>query len=154
MYSRSIKQKYLTKNQTVRRGDLGVNVYTIPIKSVTSGTHLISRHALPRWPCNSIGGNNTDFRTTHPGALITDVSTFIIGKPQLLWATTLDFRPIFCAPKFVHVQVMHASMRGSVHVVSRQAGRLLDTGLSACLHNCTSIRRLCCARPRMACRVH
>jgi hypothetical protein len=31
-------------------------VYTLPIKSVTSGTHLITRHAQPRWPCNSIGG--------------------------------------------------------------------------------------------------
>jgi hypothetical protein len=31
-------------------------LYTLPIKSVTSGTHLISRHAQPRWPCNSIGG--------------------------------------------------------------------------------------------------
>jgi hypothetical protein len=46
----------------------------------------------------------------------------------------LDLRPIFCRPKFVHVQVMHASMRGSVHVVSRQAGRLLGIGLSTYLH--------------------
>jgi hypothetical protein len=45
----------------------------------------------------------------------------------------------------VHVQIMHASMRGSVHIVSRHAGRLLDTGFSACLHNCTIIRRMCCA---------
>jgi hypothetical protein len=42
---------------------------------------------------------------------------------------------------------MHAPMRGSVHVVSRQAGRLLDTGFSPCLHNCMSIHRLCCALP-------
>jgi hypothetical protein len=25
-------------------------------KSVTSGTQLITRHKLPRWPCNAIGG--------------------------------------------------------------------------------------------------
>jgi hypothetical protein len=30
------------------------HVYTLPIKSVTSGTHLSTRHAQPRWPCNSI----------------------------------------------------------------------------------------------------
>jgi hypothetical protein len=32
------------------------HVNTLPIKSVTSGTHLITRQAQPRWPCNSIGG--------------------------------------------------------------------------------------------------
>jgi hypothetical protein len=121
-------------------------LYTFPIKSVSSRTHLITRHALPRWPCHLIGGLNTDFRTTSHGALLTGVSTFI-GAPQLLWAYTLALRPIFCGPKFVHVHVMHASMRGSVHALSRQAGRPLDNGFSACLHNFTSIRRLCCARP-------
>jgi hypothetical protein len=87
-----------------------------------------------------------DFRTRRHAALLSDVSTFI-GTPQLLWAHTFDLRPIFCGPNFVHVQVLHASMRGLVRVLSRLAGRLLDTGFSKCLHNCTSIRRVCYARP-------
>jgi hypothetical protein len=71
-----------------------------------------------------------------------------IATPQLLRApTSLDLRPILCEPKFVHVDVMHASMGSSVYIVSRQAGRLLDTGFSTYLYNCTSIRRVCCARP-------
>jgi hypothetical protein len=60
--------------------------------------------------------------------MFSDVSTFI-GTPQLLWPHTLDLRAMLCKPKFVHVHVMHAFMRGSGHVVSPQAGRLLDTGL-------------------------
>jgi hypothetical protein len=52
----------------------------------------------------------------------------------------LDLRPIFCGPKLVHDHAMHASMRSSVHVVSRQARRVLGTGFSLCLHMCTSIR--------------
>jgi hypothetical protein len=123
-----------------------IQMYTSHKVRYSSGTHLITRHALPRWPCNSTGGQRTDFRTTHHGALFTDANTFI-GTPQLLWAHTLDLRPIFCGHKFVHVLVMHAFMRGSIHVVSQQAGRLLDTGFSTCLQNCTSIRRACCARP-------
>jgi hypothetical protein len=136
--------RYLKQYEIETKCPLPSFSYTLPIKFVTSGTHSITRHAQPRWLCNSIGGSSNDFRTTHHGALFTDVSTFT-GTPQLLWAHTLDLRPIFCRPKFVHVQDMHAYMRGSVHVVSRQAGRLLDIGLSACLHNCTRIRRVCCA---------
>jgi hypothetical protein len=78
--------------------------------------------------------------------LVIDVGTFT-GASKLSWAHTLDLRPIFCGPKFVHVQVMHVCMRGSVHVLSRKAGRLLDIGFSSCLHNCTSIRRVCFPRP-------
>jgi hypothetical protein len=43
-------------------------------KGITSGTHLITRHALPRWPCNSIGGRiltfekHTTARCSHTGA--------------------------------------------------------------------------------------
>jgi hypothetical protein len=101
----------------------------------------------------------------HHGALFNDGGTST-GTPQLLWAHTLDLRPMFyCgpeSPEFVHVHVMHASMRGSVHVLSRQAMRLLDAGFSACLHNCTCIRRVCSAQPstlyrtatpRFACRM-
>jgi hypothetical protein len=44
----------------------------------------------------------------------------------------LDLRSICCGPKFMHVRVMHASMRSSVHIVSRQAGRLLDIGHTTC----------------------
>jgi hypothetical protein len=33
---------------------LYLHIYSI--KSVTSGTHLVTRHTLPRWACNSIGG--------------------------------------------------------------------------------------------------
>jgi hypothetical protein len=39
-------------------GNIGVRarISDCHIKSITSGTHLITHHTLPRWPCNSIGG--------------------------------------------------------------------------------------------------
>jgi hypothetical protein len=38
-------------------------------------------------------------------------------------------RKHFCGPEFVHVQVTHASLRSSVHALSRQVRRLLGSGL-------------------------
>jgi hypothetical protein len=49
--------------------------YTLSIKSVTSSTHLITRPTLPRWPYHSIGEYNYVVRTTHNGALSTDLNT-------------------------------------------------------------------------------
>jgi hypothetical protein len=57
---------------------------------------------------------------------------------------------MLCGPKCVHVHVqgMHAAiMRSSVHLVSRQTWRVLNTRLSTqCLHKFTSIHRVLCAR--------
>jgi hypothetical protein len=62
------------------------------------------------------------------------------GDAKCGMSCALDLRPIFCGPKLVHDHIMHASMRSSVYVVSRQARRVLGTGFSLCLHTCTSIR--------------
>jgi hypothetical protein len=58
-------------------------IYNPHIKSVTSATHLIIRHTVPRWPCNSFVGQNTDFRTTHHGSMLINV-----GTPQLITVGT------------------------------------------------------------------
>jgi hypothetical protein len=81
-------------------------------------------------------------QNTIHGALFNDLDTYVV-TPQLLWAKTLNLWASLCEPEFVHVHVMHTSMRSSVHVVSRQARKLLYTAFSTCFHNCTSICILC-----------
>jgi hypothetical protein len=58
-------------------------VYTLPIKSVTGGTHFITRHILPRWPCNSIGGR------------IVICEQHTTARYSLTW-TPLPSRPNYC----------------------------------------------------------
>jgi hypothetical protein len=73
----------------------------------------------------------------------------VSSRPNCCGHTRWICGPNFSGRTFVHVLViMHASIkRSSVQVVSRQAGRLLDTCFSTCLHKFTSIRRVSCARP-------
>jgi hypothetical protein len=83
--------------------------------------------------CTAYVHENTDFRTINRGALFTDGGT-ITNTPQILWAHTLDLRPVFCGPKFVHVHAMHASMRGSEHVFR---GKPVDYSSPGSQHVCT-----------------
>jgi hypothetical protein len=127
MYIRIVHRNVHVNCATPLRGEFPKNnalrtfsarSHSLPIKSVTSDTHLSTCHTLPGWLFNSIGGQNYDLRTIYCGALLTDIDTSIF-TPQLLWAHSVDLRHIFCGPKFVLVRVMHASVRSSVHRVSR-----------------------------------
>jgi hypothetical protein len=74
-----------------------------PIKSFTWGTHFITRHKLPRWPCNSIGGRTLiceQHTTAH--CLVNWTYTSIVS-PQLLLCANTDLRPVLCGPKVAHV---------------------------------------------------
>jgi hypothetical protein len=68
-------------------------------------------------------------------------TTYRHVTPQFMWAHTLDIRPRLSVPNFMHVQVMHAYMRSSVHIVSRQARNVLDTGFSAYYRETTAAYR-------------
>jgi hypothetical protein len=81
------------------------------MKSVTSGTHLITRHTLPRWPCKSIEGRILLFEQH---------TTKRCSLSPLTW-TLISARPIVCTYVGFAAHILRAEIRACAYYASLHA---------------------------------